>query len=408
MVSISGLGSITEFLTSKSQTIETFTNSQQQSIETLGQITIDFANSYLQDLQATGFSVSFMEDMLILFVSLRFVVLAIRYNIITSFVLSAISIFASYFWYMMFLQAINAYENALYKNPLTFRLGVDAMEIRTILKSQVDSMDYALRLTNPAGIILHAINKGTLYNYHRIDPFSMIASIIINTWSWAAQRTESGYYFIYRTVGPFVMRLLVSQYHSNSAYLAYSFITRVNKTTCPYLVRWHWTFCLISKFFVPIMFHILYRITYYMDFIIEAKVQEAAKFYLVFPQLQWEKDMLTFAIYTIIIGYLSFILYAMFHAILGQYFYVPFFTENVELHLGPREKDNIYSSGYTAWQDADEKSRSIFLPKLWYGWFGRGTKSPNIIIVIIRRFIYRPIYGLIKRLVKSIRRILKR
>jgi hypothetical protein len=29
----------------------------------------------------------------------------------------------------------------------------------------------------------------------------------------------------------------------------------------------------------------------------------------------------------------------------GQYFYVPFFVENTELHIGPRPKNSIYSGG---------------------------------------------------------------
>ena len=92
----------------------------------------------------------------------------------------------------------------------------------------------------------------------------------------------------------------------------------------------------------------------------------------------------------------------MFHALIGQYFYIPFFTENIELHIGPRNKNSIYSGGYTAWQDEDEKPRGI-IPKFWYGWFGRGTLEPNFIIRLIDYFIFFPIYLIVRRLLRTIR-----
>jgi hypothetical protein len=56
----------------------------------------------------------------------------------------------------------------------------------------------------------------------------------------------------------------------------------------------------------------------------------------------------------------------------GQYFYFPFFVENTELHIGPRPRDSIYSGGYTAWQDSQEKERNFqqFLTKIlvWMVW----------------------------------------
>jgi hypothetical protein len=54
-----------------------------------------------------------------------------------------------------------------------------------------------------------------------------------------------------------------------------------------------------------------------------------------------------------------FIIFGLFHAIWGQYFYVPFFVENTELHIGPRPKNSIYSGGQTAWQDPEEKEKNL-------------------------------------------------
>ena len=73
------------------------------------------------------------------------------------------------------------------------------------------------------------------------------------------------------------------------------------------------------------------------------------------------------------------IILPLFHALLGQYFFIPYLTRNVELHVGLRPKDSIYSGGYTAWQDfsiflkeiGEKKEELPF--KFWWGWFGRGT-----------------------------------
>jgi len=77
----------------------------------------------------------------------------------------------------------------------------------------------------------------------------------------------------------------------------------------------------------------------------------------------------------------------MLHALCGQYFYIPFFTENVELHIGERNKLDKYSGGYTAWQDKKESTNGKFRPKLWYGWFGRGTDNDGDIIPTIIRYL---------------------
>jgi len=95
---------------------------------------------------------------------------------------------------------------------------------------------------------------------------------------------------------------------------------------------------------------------------------------------------------TLVAAQYIFILLGMLHALCGQYFYFPFFTENTELHIGLRPKDSIYSGGHTIWQNkraymtSREASAKLskyrfgtirsaysLLPRMWYGWLGRGT-----------------------------------
>ena len=88
-------------------------------------------------------------------------------------------------------------------------------------------------------------------------------------------------------------------------------------------------------------------------------------------------------------AHIGVILFGLFHAIWGQYFYFPFFVENTELHIGPRPKNSIYSGGNTSWQEAEEKGKNLnrSFPKLWYGWFGRGTQNSWQIISQLKQFV---------------------
>jgi hypothetical protein len=105
-----------------------------------------------------------------------------------------------------------------------------------------------------------------------------------------------------------------------------------------------------------------------------------------------EAELVTNLLITLVAAQYIFIILGMLHALCGQYFYFPFLTENTELHIGLRPKDSVYSGGHTIWQNkraymisrqASSKLkkyrfgtiRSAYskLPRLWYGWLGRGT-----------------------------------
>ena len=94
------------------------------------------------------------------------------------------------------------------------------------------------------------------------------------------------------------------------------------------------------------------------------------------PQQRWAEEEILFLLMLItIILHFFFILFGLFHAICGQYFYIPFLVENTEIHIGLKPKNSIYSGGYTAWQNK-QKQKSIrkfqfYFPKLWWGWFGK-------------------------------------
>jgi len=62
-----------------------------------------------------------------------------------------------------------------------------------------------------------------------------------------------------------------------------------------------------------------------------------------------EINLLNFIAYALVSCHIAFVIYALLQALWGQYFYLPFYTENVELHLGHQPK-SLYSGGNVPWQ----------------------------------------------------------
>lgn len=340
---------------------------------------------YWEKIRETGLGLSEIDDLIVLIVLIRLIVLTFRYNIFTSFVITFISVVAGYLWYSTFVSTLFVYENALYKNALTFRLGVDANQIRRMMQAKVRSSEYEIRLSNPIGVLVYSFGTGSLYEGHRIDPISMIVSNIPKSFpkhDWI----EGTYYLWYRKIIPTAMRAILDFVDAFTSYAIYTVITRVNKRYCPYLIRWHWTLIILLKFFEPYFTYLIYRINDYSLNIVYPALLEAQEYGINFSRINFELTFLNYICFTIIIIHLTFLLFAMLHALCGQYFYIPFITENVELHIGERNKLDKYSGGYTAWQDEKLRPGAQFRPKLWYGWFGRGTNSDSDIISTVVRY----------------------
>jgi len=140
---------------------------------------------------------------------------------------------------------------------------------------------------------------------------------------------------------------------------------------------------MIEQIFV----YFIYRVYYFQTFIIlpQTKIYEN----YTDPNLILQMNLLNAIIACVVLAHIGFIIFGLFHAIWGQYFYVPFFVENTELHIGPRPKNSLYSGGQTAWQEPKEKEKSLnrLLPKLWYGWFGRGTGGGLKLNLNLRKFL---------------------
>ena len=341
-----------------------------------------------------GLTLSDIENVLFFILFIRFVILAIRYNLKTSLYITCIGLFAGYLWYRHLIDLISMYRSVLLKLPFLHSLGMDAVQMRS-LNRQMALTDLKLgenaHWYNPGQILYYALTKGivnidqeTGLRYY-IDPISMAIS---NLQEPTKSNVASLYYKIYNKIIPKIFDICSKFWNQLSGVAAYAVITRIGKRYCPYLVRWHWTFLLIIGMVEQIFIYFIYRVYYFQSFVLIPQVESYSN--SIDSNLILQINLLNVVIACVVLTHIGLIIFGLFHAIWGQYFYFPFFVENTELHIGRRPKDSIYSGGQTAWQNPEEKNLNRVFPKLWFGWFGRGSKenSPffKTILKLIKKF----------------------
>jgi hypothetical protein len=347
-----------------------------------------------------GLTLADIENILFFILFIRFVILAIRYNLKTSVYITCIGLFAGYLWYKHLIDLISMYRSVLLKLPFLHKLGTDAIQIRSINRRMVTGdlkLGENVHWYNPGKVLYYGITKAivnvdseTGFRYY-IDPISMIISKLPES---IKLNILPIYYKVYNKIIPKIYSILSKFWNQLSGVAGYALITRIGKRYCPYLVRWHWTFLLIIGMVEQLFIYFVYRVYYFQAFVIvpQAKVKYPD------PNILLQVNLLNGIITFIVLAHIGLIIFGLFHAIWGQYFYIPFFVENTELHIGLRPTDSIYSGGNTAWQNKEEKEKKLnrFFPKIWYGWFGRGTKNDVSFVTNFRKFI--------KKIIKKLRR----
>jgi hypothetical protein len=349
-----------------------------------------------------GLTLADLENILFFILFVRFVILAIRYNLKTSFYITCIGLFAGYLWYRHLIDLISMYRNVLIKLPFFHNLGMDAVQLRSLHRQMLMTEFKAgedVHWYDLGKLIYYSFTKGivdvdpeTGLRYY-IDPISMIMTNLKEP-----QRSEIVplYYKVYNSVIPKIYYSCSKFWEELSGIAAYAVVTRIGKRYCPYLIRWHWTFLLIIGLVEHIFIYLMFRMYHFQSFILIPQTQ--AKYFD--PSIFLQIEILNVLTASIVLTHIALILFGMFHAIWGQYFYVPFFVENTELHIGPRPKNSVYSGGNTAWQDEKQKNMDRVLPKLWFGWFGRGTQKNWGITTFLRKFVRK----MIKKLKQQFRR----
>ena len=365
---------------------QAITSSTSVSLETL-RLIVDGLWQRVQE----GLTLADIETILFFILFVRFIILAIRYNLKTSLYITCIGLFAGYLWYRHLIDLIGMYRSILIKLPYLHKLGIDAIQLRSMSRQMVLTdlkLGDNVRWYNPGQLFYYAITKGitridseTGLRYY-IDPISMIISNLNDS-----QRATIFpiYYKLYNKLIPQIFEGVSKFWNQLSGIAAYAIITRIGKRYCPYLVRWHWTFLLIIGFIEQILIYFCYRVSYFQSNVLIPQAQLTTSY--TDSSFVLQVNVLNGILAFIICLHLGLIFFGLFHAIWGQYFYFPFLVENTELHIGPRPKNSIYSGGKTSWQDEKDLNIQRVFPKLWYGWFGNGTATNGKPLNFLQNFI---------------------
>lgn len=368
--------------------ISNFESSTDISFETFRLIT-----QGLWEKVQDGLTLADIENVLFFILFIRFIILSLRYNLKTSFYITCIGLFAGYLWYRHLIDLISMYRSVLLKLPFLHRLGMDAVQLRS-LNRQMVLTDLKLgenaHWYNPGQVLYYAFTKGILHidpetglRYY-IDPISMAIS---NVQDPNKSTIFPIYYKIYNKIIPKIYDICSKFWNQLSGVAAYAIITRIGKKYCPYLIRWHWTLLLIIGMVEQIFIYFIYRVYYFQTFVLIPQTKSYSNY--VDPNLILQINVLNGVIACVVLTHIGLIIFGLFHAIWGQYFYLPFFVENTELHIGLRPAHSIYSGGQTSWQDTKEKEKNLnrVFPKLWYGWFGHKPKEQFQFGYTFKRFL---------------------
>ena len=303
----------------------------------------------LKEISTYGFTIEEFQRAMLLLCLVRFIIYSLKYNLLTSFKICAIGSISCILWAMALNDCIGAYFPNLALHPL----------LRNAYREEILYREAAQ--FRAAGRVFDNLIKQTNKPYD----FDWVGPIFARFPESISSITDPIYVFIRKDL----LKTLSSVYRTNIKPMSSMFLyigwVRVGKKYCPYHIRWHFTFITLYNTFIPYVFKSAFRARIFLNktLIPERRYLEAENFKLYLG--------------TWAFVHICFIMIAMLHALFSQYFYFPFLTYSVELHVGKRPKKSIYSGGYTAWQDDfifyNIRFRDTL--RLWWGFLGRGTKK---------------------------------
>ena len=364
-----------------------------------------------------GIDIKDIQNLILIFIFIRFLILSIRYNLKTSAIITIIGVLASILWYKHFVDTLMVYSGSRLFLNISFIESLSTQGLEFLSRNSdfygIDNVEYYDKLGSdvhwyePGKLLYYSFMKGIInvvnsgsgtdnssmpekIGYY-MDPVSMFISILPSDKQTQILPT---YYNIYNDVIPETYEILSLFFVNIFGVASYSIITRIGRRYCPYLIRWHWSTLILVEFIEEPFISLALRLTYFQNSVISQSIkalQYQLKPNVYDPQksvisvtelknmvqsLIMQENLINALFIFGVITHLILILLALFHALCGQYFYVPFLTECVELNIGLRPKHAIYSGGKTAWQD--EKRSDQMVNKIWYGWFGRGKIETSI------------------------------
>lgn len=361
------------------------------SIDTLRLISLGWWDNFRDG----GLGYSEINVILTIVLILRFIYLFIKYNFVTALTITLVNGIAAWLWYSHFWTIAMKYRLMLSEHSL--KIGIESVNLHKAGVIFRKKENRRPTLFSPGRYFRYLFRDASINETrtHLIDPISMAVAAAPPRFreAWVGKT----YYLIYRKLIPVTIQIVRKVVKEMKNMGLYTFITRVNAKYCPYLIRWHWTFILIFGVIENQYGGVWNRLFYHLKAVLipektNLKIQydhaistqilnkqywNAAELKQLYEQSVIKVQIVEYMLICAAVIHLSFLIYASFHALIGQYFYIPFLTENSEIHIGPRDKKSIYSGGYTAWQDNEyiEANKKRILPRWWYGWLGKGVKN---------------------------------
>jgi len=315
---------------------------------TYGEILVNKFNQ----ITTIGFNIGEFQKAMVFLCLVRFIVYSIKYNPITSFKICAIGSFSCFLWAFTLNDCVRWYYPYLKYWPLLTRIEWEDIDMRLVTNIRAMDRAASIMLKKQTGQI-------PIYHFEWVKPLFKIVP------SQYSHITDPIYEYIRKDLYSVIKAIYKAHIRRYLPFMSYIAIVRVGKKYCPYHVRWHGTFIMLYNQIAPIIYNgagRAYRMM--LDTLIpQGRYAEASDMRIYLGALAFV--------------HMSFIMYAMLHAIFSQYFYVPFIVQNVELQIGPRPIKSIYSGGYTAWQDdfVFYDIRFGQMMRLWWGFLGRGVKK---------------------------------
>lgn len=304
----------------------------------------------LKEIVTTGFTIEEFQKAMIFICLMRFIIYSIKYNPITSFKISAIGFVSCVLWGIALNDCVGVYYPILEFNPLLTNI----LNEETLFREEAE-----MRAYYRIGQTMFRQMSGDIYHFQWIKPVFDLLPEKYNSISGPI------YEYITRDLLGVVQKFYKSNIRQLMPFIIYIGWVRVGKKYCPYHIRWHFTFVTLYNSFITYIFSCTLRAKFFISstLIPQGRIEEAI-------DVQIYLGAVAFV-------HITFVMLAMLHAVFSQYFYVPFLTYSVELHIGKRPVKSIYSGGYTSWQDDflfyNIKFRESM--RLWWGFLGRGTKK---------------------------------
>ena len=356
--------------------------------------TYDIVCKYFKFKLQNGLSFTEIENVIFLFIAIRFLTLLFRYNLWDSLVICGIGVLAGSLWYRHIVDIIYYFGDSLKMVSATkwFPARIALLEQITVFRHR----------PNAIALFFNSFKDAWTQGLYHTDPISIwVASLDPDTpyTKWIIRF----YYLMKNGFIPFWYNFYAHEGRNSLDIIQYQWSVRILKKYVPYLFRWHYTFLMVYfSLWRPMSAVALRAYRYKYDVLLpfveeledlEAELNDLAlndphefnrlpdeyfvsmDTFIKFREYQWQLYHLDDILITLTFAQLAFTAFSLLHALFGQYFYFPFITENVDLHVGKRPKRSKYSGGYTAWQDRKEGVNMDIITPLWWGWFGRGLDT---------------------------------